>query len=85
MKDSDPRIQRAANLLAECRAAVAFTGAGISTPSGIPDFRSPETGLWARLKATGADEAQTGTIQAGRDELRLPADAYSKQRFPDEN
>lgn len=61
-------IQNATKLLAESRAAVAFTGAGLSTPSGIPDFRSPETGLWARLETAGADETQTGTIQAfGRD------------------
>ncbi|HMM97392.1 MAG TPA: NAD-dependent protein deacylase [Anaerolineales bacterium] len=62
-------IQSAVKLLAESRAAVAFTGAGLSTPSGIPDFRSPETGLWARLEAAaGTDETQAGTIQAfGRD------------------
>jgi NAD-dependent protein deacetylase/lipoamidase len=42
---SDP-IQRAANLLKQSRNVVAFTGAGISTPSGIPDFRSPKSGLW---------------------------------------
>ncbi|MDQ4047950.1 MAG: NAD-dependent deacylase [Actinomycetota bacterium] len=31
----------------EARRAVVLTGAGISVPSGIPDFRSPGTGLWA--------------------------------------
>ncbi len=40
------RIQAVADLLRASRSAVAFTGAGISTPSGIPDFRDPEGGLW---------------------------------------
>jgi NAD-dependent deacetylase len=30
-------------------AVVALTGAGISVPSGIPDFRSPGTGLWSKV------------------------------------
>jgi NAD-dependent deacetylase len=36
-------------LIEASRRAVVFTGAGISTESGIPDFRSP-TGIWARMK-----------------------------------
>lgn len=36
-----------ARLLADTRAGVAFTGAGVSTESGIPDFRSPG-GVWTR-------------------------------------
>jgi NAD-dependent deacetylase len=39
-------IRKAADLIRSSKTAVVFTGAGISTPSGIPDFRSPETGLW---------------------------------------
>jgi NAD-dependent deacetylase len=35
-----------AQWLKQCQRAVAFTGAGISTESGIPDFRSPG-GIWA--------------------------------------
>jgi len=41
-------IRRAAALLREARHAVALTGAGSSTPSGIPDFRTPGSGLWER-------------------------------------
>ncbi len=33
-------------LIAKSSHAVALTGAGISTESGIPDYRSPDTGLW---------------------------------------
>ncbi|HVH94796.1 MAG TPA: Sir2 family NAD-dependent protein deacetylase [Nocardioidaceae bacterium] len=40
-------MENLAGLLADARRVVAFTGAGISTESGIPDFRSPG-GLWTR-------------------------------------
>lgn len=36
----------AADIILESRRTVVLTGAGISTPSGIPDFRSPDSGLW---------------------------------------
>ena len=42
-------IGRLADLLREARKAVALTGAGISTESGIADFRSPGTGLYASI------------------------------------
>jgi NAD-dependent deacetylase len=38
-----------ARLIRDCSPVVALTGAGISVPSGIPDFRSPGTGLWASV------------------------------------
>lgn len=44
---SAPSISKAASLLRDARRAVAFTGAGISTESGIPDFRSPG-GTWSK-------------------------------------
>jgi NAD-dependent deacetylase len=42
----DDLLEQAAELLGNARHAVALTGAGISTYSGIPDFRSQGTGLW---------------------------------------
>jgi NAD-dependent deacetylase len=39
-------IVRASNLIRTAESTVALTGAGISTPSGIPDFRSAGSGLW---------------------------------------
>ena len=45
----DDGIVRLREVLSNCERAVAFTGAGISTESGIPDFRSP-SGLWSRMK-----------------------------------
>lgn len=43
----DPEIAALARLIAEAKRIALFTGAGISTESGIPDFRSPG-GFWAR-------------------------------------
>jgi len=40
-------LQQALPLLKAARDVVVLTGAGISTPSGIPDFRSDHTGLWS--------------------------------------
>src|SRR5215210_3038605 len=40
---------RLAELLHDAGRAIALTGAGISVPSGIPDFRSPGTGLWRNV------------------------------------
>ena len=40
---------RLAQLIRGARSVVALTGAGISVPSGIPDFRTPVTGLWANV------------------------------------
>ncbi|MBI2156912.1 MAG: Sir2 family NAD-dependent protein deacetylase [Candidatus Rokubacteria bacterium] len=45
------RVARLAAWLADARAAVVFTGAGVSTESGIPDFRSPG-GVWDRFDAS---------------------------------
>lgn len=52
---------RLAELIREADSVVALTGAGISVPSGIPDFRSPGTGLWAN-----ADPMEVAHIEVFR-------------------
>ena len=42
-------IKKLAALIAESQDTLVLTGAGISTESGIPDFRSPGTGLWTQM------------------------------------
>jgi NAD-dependent deacetylase len=53
-------VERLAALLRECQPCVVLTGAGVSTESGIPDFRSP-SGLWAQY-----DPLEYGSIDAFR-------------------
>lgn len=65
----DPRIQAAVDLIRSARSVVALTGAGISTPSGIPDFRSPASGLWEQ-----ANPFEVANIGAFR---RRPQDFYN--------
>jgi NAD-dependent deacetylase len=50
-----------AALIRESERAVVFTGAGISVPSGIPDFRSPGTGMWE-----GVDPMEVAHVDAWR-------------------
>jgi NAD-dependent deacetylase len=46
---SNAQAARVAELLRESDRAVVLTGAGVSVASGIPDFRSPGTGLWENV------------------------------------
>jgi NAD-dependent deacetylase len=68
-------VERLAELLGRSRRAVVLTGAGVSVPSGIPDFRTPETGLWAKVDPM--DVAHIGVFE--RDPERFWS--YYRPRF----
>ena len=52
-------IEELAELIRESESTVALTGAGVSVPSGIPDFRTPGKGLWEKV-----DPMSVATIDA---------------------
>jgi NAD-dependent deacetylase len=66
-------VERLAQLLELLRPCVVLTGAGISTESGIPDFRSP-TGIWARY-----DPMEYATIDAFLEDPVKVWDFYGKR------
>ena len=46
-KNLEQQIDEVAKLVAKSERIIAFTGAGVSTESGIPDFRGP-SGIWTK-------------------------------------
>jgi NAD-dependent deacetylase len=66
-----------AGLIAESQSVVALTGAGVSVPSGIPDFRTPGKGLWAKV-----DPMTVATIDAFHGDTKQFWDFY-RPRFHD--
>ncbi len=69
---TDAAAEQLAKLITESSCTVALTGAGISVPSGIPDFRTPGTGLWENV-----DPMEVAHIDAFR---RDPARFWSFYR-----
>jgi len=65
--------ERLARLIRERQPCVALTGAGISTESGIPDFRSPG-GIWAQF-----DPMEYATIEAFRRDPVKVWDFYARR------
>jgi NAD-dependent deacetylase len=59
MASDTEAIERLAGLIRSAERIVALTGAGISVPSGIPDFRTPGKGIW-----TEVDPMKVATIDA---------------------
>jgi NAD-dependent deacetylase len=66
--------QRLAELIRGAGSVVALTGAGISVPSGIPDFRSPGAGLWENV-----DPMQVAHIDAFQSDPERFWSFYSKR------
>jgi NAD-dependent deacetylase len=64
---------RLADLIRTRQPCVALTGAGVSTESGIPDFRSP-TGIWAQV-----DPMEYASIRAFRENPEKVWGFYSKR------
>jgi NAD-dependent deacetylase len=71
----DHGIDALADLIRSSERVVALTGAGISVPSGIPDFRTPGEGIWEKV-----DPMKVATIDAFHHDTRAFWDFY-RPRF----
>src|SRR3954468_23814632 len=75
--NSRAAAEELADLIRESECTVALTGAGISVPSGIPDFRTPGKGLWEKV-----DPMSVATIDAFHRDTKRFWDFY-RPRFHD--
>lgn len=67
------RVSKAVEIIKKAESLYCLTGAGISTESGIPDFRSPKTGLWEKI-----DPMKESTVEA----LYTNPSRFYKVAFP---
>ncbi len=81
MTTDDSAIERLIELLDASRHGVVFTGAGISTESGIPDFRSPG-GIWAKFRPIDFQEFMASE-QARREYWRRKFAAHEAVAGPE--
>lgn len=71
---TDELLDKAASLLAAAKRVVVFTGAGISTESGIPDFRSPG-GVWEKYTPVQYQDF-IASEEARREYWRMHSEIY---------
>ena len=77
------KIEELSSLTRSSRYLVAFSGAGISTESGIPDFRGPQ-GIWTKMRPIEL----TGFLadpQARREYWRRKLESYPQMRDAEPN
>ena len=72
------KIEQAAKILLRYPSCVALTGAGLSTQSGLPDFRSPGKGLWEQLERMPESMSAVMTLQGFK---ANPEEFYSRFRL----
>lgn len=81
--DLREKIQELAGRVRSARHLVAFTGAGISTESGIPDFRGPQ-GIWKRYRPIEIQQFQRDPA-ARREYWRRKIEGYPQMRDAEPN
>ncbi len=79
----EAQINDLASQVRSSRYLVAFTGAGISTESGIPDFRGPQ-GIWKKMRPIELSEFLADPA-ARREYWRRKIEGYPKMRDAEAN